>query len=88
MILIVYVVMGAAIHFRYPWNSQVLHIAAVKHTLIGVTFLLNIPLWIQMAMMLASQELDGGTRQQILVNQLGSMVSTALFISLALWAFG
>ena len=88
LILVVYVVMGAVIHFRYPWNSQVLQVAAVKYTLIGVIFVPNIPQWTQMAMILASEDLDENTRQQVLINQLTGIAPTALFISLALWAFG
>ncbi len=88
LILAGYVVMGAIIHFRYPWNSQVLHVAAVKYTLIGVIFVPNIPVWAEMAALLAAEELDETTRQQVLINQLAGMVLNALFISLALWAFG
>ena len=88
LILVGYVVIGAIIHFRYPWNSQALHVAAVKYTLIGMIFVPNIPVWAEIATLLASEELDESTRQQVLINQLAGMVLNALFISLALWAFG
>ncbi|HYM78658.1 MAG TPA: hypothetical protein VE377_21995 [Candidatus Dormibacteraeota bacterium] len=88
LILVGYVVTSAIIHFRYPWNSEALHAAAVKYTLIGVIFVPSIPIWAEMAAVLASEELDEGTRQEILINQLAGMLSNALFISLAAWAFG
>ncbi len=42
----------------------------------------------QVAAMLASENLDENTRQQIFINQLAGMIPTALFVALALWAFG
>jgi hypothetical protein len=88
LILVGYFVAGAIIHFRYPWNSQILYVAAVKYTLIGMIFVPNIPVWGQMVAILSSEELDENTRQQLLINQWAGMLSYAIFISLALWAFG
>lgn len=88
VILVANVVVAAIIHFHYPWNSQTLHVAAVKYLLVGVIFLPYIPVCAQMATLLASEELDESTRQEVLINQLAGMLSNALFISLAAWAFG
>ncbi len=88
IILLGYFVLGAIIHFRYPWDSQVLHVAAVKYTLLGMIFVPNIPIWGQMAAMLSSEELDEDTRQQLLITQWAGILSYATLISLALWAFG
>jgi hypothetical protein len=88
VILLGYFVVGAVIHFRYPWNSQVLYVAAVKYTLLGMIFVPNIPVWGQVAAMLSSEELDENTRQQLLITQWAGILSYAPLISLALWAFG
>jgi hypothetical protein len=86
--LLGFLVAAAIAHFRYPWSSQPLYVAAVKYTLIGMIFIPNIQVWGRMAAVLSSEDLDEDTRQQVLINQLADMLSYAIFISLALWAFG
>ena len=88
LVTLAYVVAGGILHFRYPWNSPVLHIAAVKYTLIFLIFGNYPAMMAEVAAMLASENLDENTRQQIFVNQLAGMIPTALFVALALWAFG
>ncbi len=88
LVTLAYVVAGGIIHFRYPWNSPELHIAAVKYTLIFLIFGNYPAMMAQVAAMLASENLDENTRQQIFINQLAGMIPTALFVALALWAFG
>ena len=86
--LLGFLVAAAVAHFRYPWSSQPLYVAAVKYTLIGMIFVPNIQSWGRMVAILSSEDLDEDTRQQVLINQLADMLSYAIFISLALWAFG
>jgi hypothetical protein len=86
--LLGFLVAAAVAHFRYAWGSQPLYIAAVKYTLIGMIFVPNIQIWGRMAAILSSEDLDEDTRQQVLINQLADLLSYAIFISLALWAFG
>jgi hypothetical protein len=86
--LLGFLVAAAIAHFRYPWSSQPLYVAAVKYTLIGMIFVPNIQSWGRTAAILSSEDLDEDTRQQVLINQLADMLSYAIFISLALWAFG
>ncbi len=88
LVMLAYVVASGILHFRYPWNSPALHIAAVKYTLIFLIFGNYPAMMAQVAAMLASENLDESTRQQIFVNQLAGMIPTALFVALALWAFG
>jgi hypothetical protein len=88
LVTLAYVVAGGIIHFRYPWNSPELHIAAVKYTLIFLIFGNYPAMMAEVAAMLASENLDESTRQQIFINQLAGMIPTALFVALALWAFG
>ena len=88
VVTLAYVVAGGILHFRYPWNSPILHIAAVKYTLIFLIFGNYPAMMAEVAAMLASENLDENTRQQIFVNQLAGMIPTALFVALALWAFG
>ena len=88
VVMFAYVIVAGVIHFRYPWNSYPLHVGAVKYTLIFLIFG-SYPMFLAgMVAMLSAENIDESTRQQILVNQLGGMIPNALFVALALWAFG
>lgn len=88
LVVLGYPVAAGVVHFRYPWNSPILHVAAVKYTLIFLIFA-SYPMTLGgVVAMLLSENIDEGTRQEILMNQLGGMVPNMLFVALALWAFG
>ncbi|HVP54431.1 MAG TPA: hypothetical protein VMU45_05485 [Candidatus Eisenbacteria bacterium] len=86
--MLAYVIAGGIIHFRYPWNSYPLHVGVVKYTLIFLIFGSYPMMLAGMVGMLSAENIDESTRQQILMNQLGGMIPNALFVALALWAFG
>jgi hypothetical protein len=83
-----YPIVAGIIYFRYPWFSGVAKILIVKYSLL-LLILGGYPLMLLVLIgLLVSENLDEETRQGIFINQLGGMIPTALFVALALWAFG
>lgn len=83
-----YPVVAGILYFRHTWSSQALKILMVKSTLVllilgGYTVFVTIIMSI-----LASENLDEDTRHRYLINQFGGMIPNALFVALAIWAFG
>ncbi|MBT9331051.1 hypothetical protein [Paracidobacterium acidisoli] len=83
-----YPIVAGVIYFRHPLYSGVVKILMVKYSLL-LLILGGYPLMLVVLIgLLASENLDEETRQGIFINQLGGMIPTALFVALALWAFG
>lgn len=88
VIVLSYPVVAGVSYFQHTWSSEALKILIVKYSLL-LLILGGYPLtMIVVIMMLVSENLDEDTRQQVFVNQLGGMIPTALFVALAIWAFG
>jgi len=87
LLFVAYLVAAAMIHFRYPWKSPQLIAASVKYTLLF--FIGSAPFLItELIATVTSENLDEDTRQGIFISQTAGLIPTALFVALALWAFG
>src|ERR1035441_3551964 len=82
-----YLIAAGIIHFRYPWGSPVLVAASVKYTLL--CFIGTYPLLLTTIIgIITSENLDEDTRQGVFISQMTAVIPTALYVALALWAFG
>ena len=87
VLLIAYLIAAGIIHFRYPWGSPVLVAASVKYTLL--CFIGTYPLLLTTIIgVITSENLDEDTRQGVFISQMTAVIPTALYVALALWAFG
>ena len=87
VLLIAYLIAAGIIHFRYPWGSPVLVAASVKYTLL--CFIGTYPLLLTTIIgIITSENLDEDTRQGVFISQMTAVIPTALYVALALWAFG
>jgi len=83
-----YPIVGGLFYFRYAWSSQVLKLLIVKYSLI-LLILSGYPLaMIIVISMISSENLDEDTRQVLFIGQLASLIPAALWVALAIWAFG
>jgi len=88
LIFLSYPVVAGVLYFHHVWSSEALKILIVKYSLL-LLILSGYPLFIAIMMsILASENLDEDTRQRFFINQLCGMIPTALFVALAIWAFG
>jgi hypothetical protein len=87
VLLIAYLIAAGIIHFRYPWGSPVLVAASVKYTLL--CFIGTYPLLLTTIIgVITSENLDEDARQGFFISQMTAVIPTALYVALALWAFG
>jgi hypothetical protein len=83
-----YPIVAGVIFFRHPWGTTVLQVQEVKCTLLLLSlsgYLLNL---IVPALILSSENLDEDTRQRSFVNQTVGLMPVAIYIAIAVWAFG
>jgi len=74
--------------FRNPWGSLNLEIEVVRYSLLLLSLGGYLLVVVVTACMLASENLDDNTRQRIFINQLCGLIPAAIYVALAIWAFG
>jgi hypothetical protein len=86
LIILGYIILAGIAYFTLPSKELTTHI--FQYTLIGL-FISNYPMMITYLIgILVSENLEEETRMHFLVNQLGGLIPTALYIALTFWAFG
>lgn len=88
LLVLSYPVFAGVAFFRHTWGSSVLQILQVKYALLLLNLSGYVLLVIVTGMMLSSENLDEETRQRVFINQLGGLIPAAIYVALALWAFG
>ncbi len=88
LIALAYPIVASILFFQHPWGSLILQVLEVKYTVL----LLNLSNYVVVlyvnGSILASGNLDEDTRQRIFINQISALIPIAVYIALALWAFG
>jgi hypothetical protein len=82
-----YPIVAGVIFFRHPWATPVLQILVVKYSVLLLSLSGYVLMMTAVCLLLASENLDEDTRQLIFINQLGGMISLAVFVALALRIF-